>query len=87
MDYAFWWDDRDVAAHDGAETLRGEDVRLEGERGVHDDAVEVEEPEYRCVWEGGHCMAEGWDARPAGGDGAKGVGACVFDEEAVACGG
>lgn len=62
-------------------------MRLEGERGVHDDAVLVEEPESAAVGVCRHCVSEGGDAGPAAGDGADGVVGGGFDEEAIACGG
>lgn len=78
--------DGDVAEHQRPQTVRGGDVGLERERGVHDDAVLVEEPEGGAVGERRDGVAEGGNARPAGGDGADGVVSGGLDEEAVACG-
>lgn len=78
--------DGDVAEHQRPQTVRGGDVGLERERGVHDDAVLVEEPEGGAVGECRDGMAESGNARPTNGNGADGVVSGRLDEEAIAYG-
>lgn len=75
-----------IGEHDVFEARGLEHVRLEVERGVHDERAGVEIPEVGGAGEERHGVAEGGDLGPGAGGGVDGVLGVGGEEGEVACG-